>query len=263
MAHNRDKYETRTVQHERQAAKGATTMPDFDSARRETIRYHDELYSNVELGEKGTWLERPHRLIFDALHLLPNNRPVIAYDLGAGVGRHVVPMLKHLPDGSHVYAIDLLDTAVQQLETLAPTSGTTRLHAHQQDLTSVEFVSDVDLIFAFSAIEHLPSVTAVRQLLTKARISLREGGVIALGVIVDRYEIDSAGKPRPALIESGLSSRDVNEILTDTLHELRPVTTNAGRAEIDEERDGESYTLASTLITYIGRLDREPHRRPR
>lgn len=227
-------------------------MPDFERARRETIRYHDELYASAELGEQGTWLARPHRLVFDALALLPDDRPAIAYDLGAGVGRHVVPMLQRLPDGSQLYAIDLLESAVEQLEQLTPTSGATTLHVRQQDLADVEFVENVDLLFAFSAVEHLPDVAAVRDLFRRMRASLRSGGVVALGIIVDRYEVDDDGQSRPAMIESGLSTADVDGLLSDAFGDMREVSRTTGRANIDEERDGETYTLASTLITWIG-----------
>ena len=124
-------------------------MTEFDEARHETIRYHEELYENTSLGDDDTWLARPHRLIFEALELMPTDRSVVAYDLGAGIGRHTIPLLQNLPDGSEVHAIDLLDSAVQKLKQEAPASGSTTLHARQADLADLEFVDGVDLVFAF------------------------------------------------------------------------------------------------------------------
>src|ERR1700743_3231640 len=97
-------------------------MNEFERARRETVRYHEELYSSAGLGQAGTWLARPHRLplhapaapppraaalgqagtwrarppslLLDALAYVPSGRPVIAYDLGAGIGRHTIPMMQ-------------------------------------------------------------------------------------------------------------------------------------------------------------------------
>jgi len=36
----------------------------------------------------------------DALEFVPSGRPVTAYDLGAGIGRHTIPLLRELPVGS-------------------------------------------------------------------------------------------------------------------------------------------------------------------
>lgn len=228
-------------------------MPDFDTARRETIRYHDELYASTSLDDAEGWLSKPHRLVFDALELVPRGRPVIAYDLGAGIGRHVVPMLEHLPEGSDIYAIDLLASAVEQLRTLQPDSGTTTLHVRQQDLADVRFVDHVDLVFAFSAVEHLPDLDSLRALLQRIRAALAPGGVVALGIVADRYEIDERGLARPALLESGVTTAEVNELLVEAFGDLQVHRRTDSPAQIPEERDGETYTLASTLITWIGR----------
>ena len=40
---------------------------EFERARRETVRYHEELYASATLGQAGTWLAKPHRLMADAL----------------------------------------------------------------------------------------------------------------------------------------------------------------------------------------------------
>jgi hypothetical protein len=41
-------------------------MSEFERARHETVRYHEELYSSAGLGDAGTWLAKPHRLLLDA-----------------------------------------------------------------------------------------------------------------------------------------------------------------------------------------------------
>jgi hypothetical protein len=100
----------------------------FERARRETVRYHEELYAAAALGQAGTWLARPHRLLADALELVRSGRSVVAYDLGAGIGRHTIPLLRQLPDGSEVYAVDLLPSALRSLENAVPPGIRTRLH---------------------------------------------------------------------------------------------------------------------------------------
>jgi hypothetical protein len=73
-------------------------IDEFVRARRETIRYHEMLYRSTSLGARGSWLAHPHPLVMDSLGLV--TRPVHAYDLGAGVGRHTLPLVTGLPSGS-------------------------------------------------------------------------------------------------------------------------------------------------------------------
>ncbi|MDT0157856.1 class I SAM-dependent methyltransferase [Microbacterium sp. ARD32] len=228
-------------------------MPDFHDARRETIRYHDELYANASLGDEGTWLARPHPLIHEAIALVADDRPVVAYDLGAGIGRHVVPLLERLPDGSQVHAIDLLDSAVERLRALTPASGSRTLHVQRADLADVTFEQPADLIFAFSAVEHLPGTAAIGGLFARIRSALAPGGVVALGIVADRYEVDAQGERRPALLESALSTQDVDTLVADAFPDLQTVSHGTRPALVEEQRDGETYTLGSTLVTWIGR----------
>jgi SAM-dependent methyltransferase len=228
-------------------------MPEFDEAREETIRYHDELYAGASLGEEGTWLAQPDPLIFEALECVPRDRPAIAYDLGAGIGRHTVVMLEQLPEGSEVYAVDLLESAVEQLKQLDPIAGATRLHVRRQDLADVELAGGADLVFAFSAVEHLPDLESIRRLLDSIRCALHPGGVVALGIIVDRVEIADEGRLRPALLESDLTTADVDGLLAESFADLETVSRRDRPARVEEERDGETYTLAATQISWIGR----------
>lgn len=228
-------------------------MTEFDRARRETIRYHEELYANTSLGDAGSWLARPHRLIFEALELMPDDRAVVAYDLGSGIGRHTIPLLENVPDGSEIHAIDLLDSAVEKLKQAAPASIAARLHARQADLTDVELRDGVDLVFAFSAVEHLPDSEAIARLLAKIASALRPGGVAAFGIVADRYEVDAAGERRPALLESGITVQDAEALLADAFAGFEVIQQRTHPASVVEERDGEEYTLSSTLLTWIGR----------
>jgi len=228
-------------------------VTEFDRARGETIRYHEELYANTSLGDADSWLARPHRLIFEALALMPDDRAVVAYDLGCGIGRHTIPLLEKLPHGSEIHAIDLLDSAVEKLKQSAPASGATRLHARQGDLADVQLADGVDLVFAFSAMEHLPDPEAIARLLEKIASALRPGGVAAFGIVADRYEVDAAGERRPAFLESGITVQDAESLLADAFAGFEVIQERTHPASVVEERDGEEYTLSSTLLTWIGR----------
>ena len=186
----------------------------FERARRETVRYHEELYASAALGQAGTWLAKPHRLLADALELVSPSKPVVAHDLGAGIGRHTIPLLRELPAGSQVFAVDLLPSALRSLENAVPPGIRTHLHTRPADLDSFEFEAPADLILAFSAIEHLRDLNAVHRLLDRVKAATRPGGVVAIGIVADRVEVDDHGRRRPALLESAMSTGEATELLS-------------------------------------------------
>lgn len=224
---------------------------EFERARRETVRYHEALYASAALGQAGTWLAKPHRLMADALELVSCGKPVVAYDLGAGIGRHTIPLLRELPAGSDVFAVDLLPSALRSLENAVPPGIRTRLHTRHADLDSFEFETPADLVLAFSAIEHLPDLEAVRRLLDRVRAAIRPGGVVGIGIIADRFEVDDRGRRRPALLESAMSAADATGLLAGAFSDFDVIYQRSTPAQVREERGEETYTLASTLITWL------------
>ncbi|GLJ62967.1 hypothetical protein GCM10017576_30980 [Microbacterium barkeri] len=138
------------------------------------MRYHEELYTSKALGEPGSWLARPHRLLADALAHLPCRGPVIAYDLGA-----------------------------------------------------------------------------VRSLLNRIEAALRPGGVAAIAIVADRFEVTEDGRRRPALLESEISSRDADRLLREVFGGYDVIKTERKPTEVAETRDGERYALRSTLVSRL------------
>ena len=224
---------------------------EFERARRETVRYHEELYASATLGQAGTWLARPHRLIADALELVPSGKPVVAYDLGAGIGRHTIPLLRELPDGSDVFAVDLLPSALRSLEAAVPPGIRTHLQTRLADLDGFEFEAPADLILAFSAIEHLRDLKAVRRLLDQVRAATRPGGVVAIGIVADRVEVDDHGRRRPALLESAMSTPEATGLLAGAFSDFDVTYQRLGPAQVREDRGEDAYTLTSTLVTWL------------
>lgn len=224
----------------------------FVTARQETVRYHEELYASATLGGPGTWLHRPHRLLDDALNLIPGDMPITAYDLGAGIGRHTIPMLQRLPAGSHVYAVDLLSSALSQLRDAAPSGTEVLLHTRQADLANYEFEAPADLVLAFSSIEHLPGVGAIAAFLARTSSAMRPGGVVAIGIVADRLEIDARGKARPALLESAVTSSETFDLFSAAFDDFEVLDHRVRPAVVREERDGEEHALSSALVTWLG-----------
>lgn len=184
----------------------------------------------------------------NAIALVDAVRPAIAYDLGAGVGRHTVPLLQDLPAGSTVVAVDLLPDALDALRHNAP-DGPNELITIAADLDDFEFDRPADLVIAFSAIEHLPDLDAVTALLSKIAAAITVGGIAHLGIVCDRYEIRDGDNRTPAFLESGLSSTDANRAVNATFTDFAVIDRSQRVATVTEDRDGQPYELASTLLS--------------
>ncbi|HEX7162326.1 MAG TPA: class I SAM-dependent methyltransferase [Trebonia sp.] len=187
----------------------------------------------------------------DALELVSSDKPAVAYDLGAGIGRHTIPLLRELPAGSDVFAVDLLPSALRSLENAVPPGIRTHLHTRPADLDGFEFEAPADLILAFSAIEHLRDLKAVRRLLDRVRAATKPGGVVAIGIGADRLEVDNHGCRRPALLESAMSAAEANALLSGVFSDFDVTYQRLGPAQVREERGEDTYTLTSTLITWL------------
>jgi tellurite methyltransferase len=187
----------------------------------------------------------------DALEFVPSGRPVTAYDLGAGIGRHTIPLLRELPAGSDVFAVDLLSSALRSLENAVPPGIRTHLRTRPADLDGFEFEAPANLILAFSAIEHLRDLKAVRRLLDRIRAATKPGGVVATGIVADRAEIHNHGRRRPALLESAMSAAEATGLLAGAFSDFHVTYQRLVPAQVREDRGEDTYTLTSTLITWL------------
>ena len=180
---------------------GTVAIDEFVRARAETIRYHETLYRSTSLGTRGSWLAHPHPLVMDSLGLVTH--PVHAYDLGAGVGRHTLPIVAGLPTGSRVTAVDIIPSALASLvENTAAAGLSNCVETVNADLESWAFpADDAGLIVAFSALEHVSSLDAYCAILERCRGATIPGGVNVIGIVADREEVSSSGARRAALIE--------------------------------------------------------------
>lgn len=224
----------------------------FHRGRSETIRYHEELYAHAELGVPGSWLARPHPLVLAGLWTARESGPIVAYDLGAGVGRHTVPMAQGLADGSRVIAVDLLQTAIDRLRTNCARAGVEdAVVPVVHDLETFDPADDAGLVVAFSAIEHVSSVEAMRRLLTRMASMTHPGGVHVIGVVCDRTEVAPNGTSRPAIVEFPLTSEAALAVVDRTYSgwDVRRRTTRPSR--VAETRDGERYEMISTLVELV------------
>lgn len=225
--------------------------PPFAQARAETIRYHRELYATTDVGEPGSWLAKPHHIVLDALDIVDTSRPITAYDLRAGVGRHTRAIASRSALGSTIIAVDLLPEALEQLTANVPADSPAEVLAVVADLADFEFDRAADLIVAFSAVEHLASAAAIREFLDRAAAATAPSGVVAIGIVADRRERTPDGQERAALLESGITSARATAVLAQAFADFTVLQSSTSPAEVTESRDGRDYVLASNLVVFL------------
>ncbi len=228
----------------------------FAGGRAETLRYHEDLYASTPLGAADSWLVEPDRLVLKSIDLSSGMDPILAFDLGAGVGRHTIPMARGLAAGSRVVAVDVIPSAIRHLEANCNAAGVSdAVTPIVRDLEEFTFDAGMaaGLIVGFSAVEHVSGTVAMRALLCRCAAATAPGGLIALGIFADRIEQLADGTVRQALVEFELDSATVHTMLDEVFPSWVVEYAHTGAEHVSEERDGIPYELKSTLIQFIGR----------
>jgi SAM-dependent methyltransferase len=226
-----------------------------NEGRRETVRYHEDFYAHHELFVPGSWLHRPAPFVLRALERYDEDRPLVALDLGCGVGRHTIPVAQRLPVGSHVIGIDLIPLAVRRLCENARAAGVgSAVQGVVGDLEHTSLAArSIDWLVSVSALEHVSGPEAFEGVLRRLRDATRPGGLNCLIIGTDKVEIDSLGRVRPARVEFHLATAVAQDLLRRSYDSWDIVEASAASFSVEEDRDGERYTLRTTNLRLLAR----------
>jgi hypothetical protein len=72
-----------------------------------------------------------------------------------------------------------------------------------------------------------------------------------MGIVADRVEVDNRGRRRPALLESAMSTPEATGLLSDVFSDFDVTYQRSSPAQVREDRGEATYTLTSTLITWL------------
>jgi SAM-dependent methyltransferase len=223
--------------------------------RAETIRYHQEFYRRYRLNEPGSWLHRPSPFVLRSVGAVTATGPLLAVDLGCGVGRHSIPVASALPAGSLVIGVDLLPIAATELMRNACEAGVPdAIRAVVADIETFTIApTRVALLIACSALEHVSSKSAMEQALLSWQKVTRVGGVHCLVIGVDRYEVGPNGRTRPARVEFPLTQVEAEVMLRDLYSGWEWLEYAADTFTVTEERGGTPYRLRSGCLRLLAR----------
>jgi len=228
-------------------------MSIFKQAREYERKYHEELYGNHELFEPGTWLHRPASYAVKSFELISKHSGVRALDLGAGVGRHSIPLAQHFGPAAEVICVDLLDTAIGCLMVNAKKQGVgDAITGVVEDVATFDLGGKpYDLVLSISCIEHVPTKLQLKELIRRLQKSTAIGGVHCFMMITDNEWIDSkSGKTLVPLIEQNLSATETSAMLYElyTRWHIHDVSTKTWQAE--QVMNGRKMVLKSACVQF-------------
>ncbi|GAA1651521.1 hypothetical protein GCM10009744_49060 [Kribbella alba] len=225
----------------------------ISAGRKETIRYHQDFYARHQLHDPGTWLSRPSPFVLRAIATAATTGPVLAVDLGCGVGRHAIPAAQSLPPGSRVIGVDLLPIAAERLRENAVIAGVW-VQPVVADLETFAIAPDrADLVISCSALEHVSSRSAFEQALVCWQQLTTVGGLHCLVIGVDKREVSADGSTRPAVVEFDLSLQAAEEILERVYRGWERLDYGVDHYSVAEARDGLEYRLESVCVRLLAR----------
>ncbi|MFM9281852.1 class I SAM-dependent methyltransferase [Paenibacillus jiagnxiensis] len=182
---------------------------DFEKARKAEASYHDELYSEKEILEPGSWMSKPVPVVMEMLErLLRFKSRLEVLDLGCGAGRNAIPValrLRHT--GSTVTGLDLLEEAVEKLQENAQKYKVEDMIRVEKGDAEHTPLSDgnYDYMIACGCLEHVSSEQAFIKVLERMKAGTAPGGIhcITMNTGIEEIEADSDRKLKP-LIELNL-----------------------------------------------------------
>ncbi len=230
-------------------------MDEASAGRQETVRYHQDFYVTHELFAEGSWLHRPSPFVLRSLDRLEARAGVVAVDLGAGVGRHTIPMAQRLPSGSLVVGVDLLPVAAERLRANAEAAGVGAVvQAVVGDLDHVALApGSVDLIVSVSALEHAANAGALEKVLRQCQLATRTSGLHCFIIGTDKVEVTADGSEHPARVEFPLGRQQAQRLLQRVYESWTWLHFSTASFSVDEERDGEHYALRTTNVRLLAR----------
>lgn len=221
--------------------------------RRETVRYHRQFYARNDLFEEGSWLSEPDDYVEAALRFLPRDEPCRVLDIGAGPGRHAIPIARDLAPGGEVDAVDLLPSAIEELRENASRLGVEdRINCICRDVEKFPVTPmRYHFILSCSSLEHVRDAEIFEKKLREIAQGTAEGGVVCLLINTNVCEHTRDGPRKSGAIEFPLSTAEGHRML-DTIFagwEVHDQSTRDWR--VSEQRDGEPITFASTCLRFL------------
>lgn len=216
---------------------------------------HTEIYTNNELYQKGSWLEKPIRTILDLMPLFQNYQELRVLDLGCGVGRNCISIACHYRDIPCVIdCVDILDLSIEKLYSNAEKYGVSaKINGTVCPIEKYPISENYyDLILAISALEHVDSEESFICKLKEMNIGTRKGGIVCLVVNSQIRETDKAtGTDTPAQFEVNLPTVELQSILKRSFIDWTILKSTVHGQQYDIPREQGIRELHTNVVSFV------------
>jgi cyclopropane fatty-acyl-phospholipid synthase-like methyltransferase len=228
---------------------------NFEEAREAEANYHNELYSDSEILEPGTWMSNPNAVVMELLErLLQHKDHLKVLDLGCGAGRNSIPIAMRLKEtDSTVVGIDLLNEAIEKLLKNADIYGVRGLiQAVEGDAEHAEISKEnFDYIVACGCLEHVSSEEAFIKVIEVMKQGTKIGGIHCITMNTEIQEVEQdTGRKLETLIELNLQTDRAFSILEKVYEGWNVLEHQMVIQSIDEEKYDKPTQFRSHSITF-------------
>lgn len=218
---------------------------------------HEEMYSNEELFQEGSWLQKPIKTILELIPLFEDYKEFNVLDLGYGVGRNCIHIAQHYSNiMCSIDCVDILELAIEKLGMNAINYGVSEningvVNSIEDYLIRENYY---DLVIAVSALEHIDSKDSFINKLQEISEGIRKGGIICLVINSEVQECDKlTGEMIPAQFEVNLSTCELQELLRQSFAGWRVIKSTVNEQQYDIPREDKISELKTRVVTYVAR----------
>ena len=229
----------------------------IERIRRAEAFSHTQAYEKLELFEPGSWLSKPVKTVMELLPYFENGNAFVGLDLGCGVGRNCIPVLREL---SHIPArmdcVDILPLAIEKLLENA------RKHEVEACINGIVSAADhfsipeerYDLILGISVLEHLNGSEALSEMLRRIRDGLRPDGIACFVINTSIEEHDKrTDEPRNVQFEINMRTCEMESMLEEAFSSFEILKHSVIHYQYDTFRESGVVRLDTDVLTWVGR----------
>lgn len=220
---------------------------------------HIEMYSNDELYEQGSWLQKPIKVIKELVPLFKEYKKLRVLDLGCGVGRNSIFIAREYKGIECVVeCVDILELAIEKL-----CYNAKRYNVSSSIFGIVSSIEDYaiqkncyDFIIAVSALEHVETRENFINKLIEIRDGICENGVVCLVINSDVRERDKEnGEELPAQFEVNLSTAELQMILNEIFAGWAVRKDAVSEQQYDIPRENGISHLQTRVVAFVARKE--------
>lgn len=236
-----------------------TTMSDdrILNIRRAEAFSHTEAYTNLALFKSGSWLSKPVKSVMDLIPYFDSYSAFHGLDLGCGVGRNCIPVLRLLRKiPCRMDCVDILSLAIDKLRENAEKYDV--LQAIQPIVSPVDTYpikeTEYDLILGISVLEHLDSPDTMVRKLVEIKDGLRPGGIacFVVNTAIKEHE-KTTGHPMPVQFEINLQTDRMERILDEVFSGFETLKHSVIHYQYDTYRESGIVVLDTDVLTFAVR----------